>query len=113
MQEAEQLADRIGFINKGEIVDTGKTEKVKMGKFSTYEMLLKVKNIRDKAFLKKHGFVIRGNTLAKMLRMDENIREVVGLLVSKKYEITDIVTRKPTLEDYFVKILAEKRGDAQ
>lgn len=113
MQEAEQLADRIGFINKGEIVDTGKTEKVKMAKFSTYEMLLKVKNIRDRAFLKKHGFVIRGNTLAKMLRIDENISEIVGLLVSKKYEIMDIETRKPTLEDYFIKILAEKRGDAQ
>jgi len=109
MQEAEQLADRIGFINKGEIVDTGKTEKVKMAQFSTYEIMLKVREVKDKAFLAKHGFAVKGNMISKTIKTDENVSEILGLLSKMKYEITDIETKKPTLEDYFVKITGGKR----
>ncbi len=109
MQEAEQLADRIGFINRGEIVDTGKTEKVKMAQFSTYEILLKVREVKDKALLARHGFAARGNIISKTMKTDENVSEILGLLSKMKYEIIDIETKKPTLEDYFVKITGGKK----
>ena len=105
MQEAEQLADRVGFINKGQIVDTGRTDRIKSAQFSTYEIILTLENTKDKAFLKRHGFKIKGNTISKTLKLDENVSEVIGLLTQKKYKIFDVETKKPTLEDYFVKIL--------
>ena len=108
MQEAEELADRIGFISRGSMVDIGKTEKIKSVQFSTYEIILTLEYARDKSFLKKHGFKIRGNVISKNLAMDENISEVIGLLVGRKYKILDIETKRPTLEDYFVKISNNK-----
>lgn len=105
MQEAEELADRIAFINKGQIVDIGKTEKIKSTQFSTYEIVLTLERAKDKAFLKRHGFKIRGNTISKDLMLEENVSEIIGLLTQKKYKILNMETRKPTLEDYFVKIL--------
>jgi ABC-2 type transport system ATP-binding protein len=113
MQEAEQLASRIGFINRGQIVDMGNTEKVKLSQFSHYEIFLRLRHMKDRVFLKARGFRIRGNTISKSIGIDENISEVIGMLVAKRYEIVDIETKKPTLEDYFVKILAKEEGGKQ
>lgn len=111
MQEAEQLADRIAFINKGRIVDVGRTEKIKSNQFSTYEIILTLEHVKDTTFLKRSGFRIKGNRISKTLKLDENVSEIIALLTEKKYKITDVETKKPTLEDYFVKILDDNRVD--
>ncbi len=109
MQEAEELADRIGFISKGQIVDTGRTEKIKSSQFSTYEIIITLDSVKDVQFLKRQGFRISGNKISKALKLDENISEVIGLLSERKYRILDVETKRPTLEDYFVKMLREVR----
>ncbi len=108
MNEVEELADRIAFINKGSVVDVGEVEKVKSRKFESYEVIATLSKVRDTAFLKSRGFKVRGNKISKTLTTDQNISDILSTLEAKKFEIINIETRKPTLEDYFVKIL--KKG---
>lgn len=107
MYEVEELADRIAFINKGSIIDTGTVESVKQKKFDTYEAIITLAKIKDRAFLRRHGFRIKGNTVSKTISMERNISSILALL-EPRYEITDVETKKPTLEDYFIKITREE-----
>lgn len=104
MHEVEELADRILFINKGKIVDIGTPEGLKKKKFSDYELAISLRKIKDAAFLKKHGFSIKGNRISKSVKSD-NVNTILAFLVKNKYEIVDIEIKKPTLEDYFVRML--------
>lgn len=110
MNEVEELADRIAFINKGSIIDMGTVEKVKMRKFTTYDVIITLSKIKDRGFLGRQGFRIKGNKISKSLDIDENISKILSALESKNYDIINIETKKPTLEDYFVKITKEGRG---
>jgi len=107
MNEVEELADRIAFINKGKIVDIGSIKDVKSKKFDTYEVIITLAEIKDRKFLLKNGFKIKGNKISKSISNDKNISEVLSLLESRGLKTTYVETRKPTLDDYFVKILSE------
>jgi ABC-2 type transport system ATP-binding protein len=109
MNEVEELADRIAFINKGRIVDIGSIKDVKGKKFDTYEVIISLAQIRDKPFLLKNGFRIKGNKISKSVSNDRNISEILSLLESRGFRVTYVETRKPTLDDYFVKILSEAK----
>ncbi len=104
MNEVEQLADRIAFINNGSISDIGTIKKVKLKHFSDYDVYIKLKHVKDSSFLKSLGFLISKNVLHKKLKLSENISVILSILVKNGYEITDIETKKPSLEDYFVKV---------
>jgi ABC-2 type transport system ATP-binding protein len=109
MDEVEQLSDRIAFINKGEIIDIGRVQKVKMSKFNEYDVFVKVRKIKNLRLLKTEGFEVKGNRLHKKLSFNQNLSEVLQFLAKNGLDVTDVETRKPTLEDYFVKILGEKK----
>lgn len=108
MHEVEMLADRIAFIRKGEIVDTGTVEKVKLKHFSDYELIVKVRKLSAAAPLRKKGFRIRGNILTKNIRIGDDVSEIISFVKSRGMIVTDIESRKPSLEDYFVKIAGER-----
>jgi ABC-2 type transport system ATP-binding protein len=107
MNEVEELAGRIAFINKGRIVDVGSIRDVKGKKFDTYEVIVTLSEVRDKSFLIKNGFKIKGNKVSKSVSNDRNMSETLSLLESRGLRVTYVETRKPTLDDYFVKILRE------
>ncbi len=107
MHEVEQLADRIAFINKGRIVDIGTIQKLKLSHFSTYDVFIKVKEVKDKKFLNKLGFHVNGTMLYKEMDIDENISELLSKLMRKGFKILDVESKKPTLEDYFVKMTGD------
>ena len=109
MHEIEQLCDRIAFINKGVIVDIGSVDSVKLRKFASYDLTIKVRSVKNREFLRRKGFLINGNILRKELPADENISETLSMLAEKGMEIIEIESRKPTLEDYFVKMLGDKK----
>lgn len=106
MNEVEELADRIAFINKGSIVDIGTIEKVKSRRFEDYEVIITLSEIKDRQFLLSKGFRIRGSTISKFLPANRGISDVLSIL-EKKFDIVNVETKKPTLEDYFIKILEQ------
>jgi ABC-2 type transport system ATP-binding protein len=114
MNEVEELADRIAFINKGKIVDIGSVSEVKGKKFDTYEVIITLSHLKEKKekqFLIRNGFKIAGNKISKSVSNDTNISEVLSLVESCGMGIVFVETRKPTLEDYFVRILKEAEAE--
>ncbi|HLD57160.1 MAG TPA: ABC transporter ATP-binding protein [archaeon] len=105
MNEVEILADRVAFINKGEIIDIGSVEKVKLSKFDTYDVIIQVDKVKEKKDLKDMGFSVSGNKISKKLSSDENLSQLLSDIAKLGYKVQDIETKKPTLEDYFVKIV--------
>ncbi len=110
MGEVEQLSDRVAFMHRGRIVDTGKVEKVKLRRFGTYDILVRVRKVFGRRSLKREGFAVSGQVLRKRLPVGVDVGSVLSLLHRKGFEVVDVETRKPTLEDYFVSML--KEGEA-
>lgn len=107
MNEVEQLADRIAFINKGQIAEMGTIRKLKQGQFSEFVLRIKLKQIRERRTLSDLGFTVRGNTITKKIDYDYDVSRTLAILAKKKVIVVDVETKKPTLEDYFVKILED------
>lgn len=108
MHEVEQLADRVAFIYGGKIVDIGTVERVKRKRFAWYQVEIKVKKIVNKRSLEKKGFTVSGRVLKKQLKTGENISSLLSFLHKKGYSVLEVNTKKPSLEDYFVRILGEE-----
>jgi ABC-2 type transport system ATP-binding protein len=104
MQEVELLAKRVAFINKGKIVDTGDISKVKLKHFNTYDVWIKPKVNVTKALAKKLGFEVKGRCLFRQMKTTEDMSSVLGRLHKEGIDIADIKVKKPSLEDYFIKL---------
>jgi ABC-2 type transport system ATP-binding protein len=108
MTEVEQLSDQIAFIHQGKIVDIGTVEKVKLKHFSTFNAYFKVSEVRNKTLLRKKGFVIKGKMLRKTLQVGESLSKWLAYLDKQKIDVQEVETKRPGLEDYFVKIANKK-----
>ncbi len=108
MQEVEQLSDEVAFIYQGRIVDQGKISAVKLRHFNTYDAIFTVRSVRGKAGLEKSGFTVSRGQLRRTLDQDEDISRWLKLLHQQGMEVTNVEMRKPSLEDYFVKIVRGK-----
>ncbi len=107
MGEVEQLADRIAFINRGRIVDIGTIKDLKSKHFSNYDLKIRVKVVKDKKFLKAGGFTVSGNVLKKKMKTGEDLSRILDKLARRNFVVLDVETKKPSLEDYFVKIIGD------
>lgn len=107
MNEVEQLVDRIAFLDNGKLLDTGTIEKVKLRHFSTYDIFITVRDVKDARILRKAGFTVRGNIIQKKLGGEQDLTNALSLLARKRIKIVSIETKKPTLDDYFVKMLGK------
>jgi len=108
MNEVEQLCDRIGFMNDGMLVDIGSIEKVKMRQFSSYEITIKVRQVLNRGALIRMGFRIDGQKIRRKIDENASLSEILSELARNKIEIVSIETKKPSLEDYFVKMLGNR-----
>ncbi len=70
MSEVEQLCKRIAFIHKGSLMDVGEVEKVKLKKFSGYNVMIELRELKNPDLLRKMGFKIKGNRLFIPLTYD-------------------------------------------
>lgn len=105
MHEVEQLCDRIAFIYQGEIVDTGDVKEVKRKQFETYDVIVTLDKEPSAAFLKARGATAKGTKVKATLHDEEALSVFLAELHKAGYRVKDIGLKKPTLEDYFVKML--------
>ncbi len=118
MHEVEQLADRIAFMHQGKIIDTGTVQKVKMKNVYDYSLIVKAGKIPNKSPLLKNGFKINKNkkrtdakgvyTLSKTLKEEDDLSRAIDFLSKNGVKINDIEVKKPSLEDYFIKLAGGK-----
>ena len=113
MHEVEQLCNRIAFMSEGEIIETGSVDKVKLKNFSSYEAIIKVEEVKSVQLLKRNGFRVSGKVLKKTLSAEDSISKSLAFLHTQGVKVLDIETKKPTLEDYFVKIASSQKKKAR
>ena len=124
MEEADQMCDRVAFINKGRIVAVdapdrlknmiGKNEVLKIVVSSLEDSVLSA--IGSLSFLEDYGVADAGEDGGKVVRMymkdvDAHVQEIVGFFSKAGCRILSLSVEKPTLEDVFIKLTGEALGD--
>lgn len=113
IEEAEQLADRVGIINSGEIILV-KEKNSLMSEFSKKTTFIRLnKQLQDHSFVKKNkniSVVENGMTL-KLMGINSKSNELqllVNLLSQKGIGFTEINTVDNSLEDIFLDLVKAK-----
>ena len=108
LSEAENMCDRIGIINKGNLIALDTTEnmlnkiKTKIVKFSVSKKVKLVDNAKSQIK------IIKNNEKELIVSYEKNIiniQEIIDLVKSQKIDIFDVQSRDPDLEDVFVKLI--------
>ena len=113
IEEAEQLADRVGIINSGEIILV-KEKNSLMSEFSKKTTFIRLnKQLEDHSFVKKNkniSVVENGMTLKLIgINSDSNeLQVLVNLLSQKGIGFTEINTVDNSLEDIFLDLVKAK-----
>jgi ABC-2 type transport system ATP-binding protein len=113
IEEAEEIADRVGVINQGEIIIVEQKKELikKMGhKVLSVELQEEVKDIPDS--LKKYNLIIGSNkmSLAYTYNLKEKQTGITNLLQDIKdsgLKLKDLKTEQSNLEKIFVTLVKE------
>jgi len=108
MHEVEQLCSRIAFICQGKIIDLGTVQEVKLKHFVTYDVFITLAAVMDKRFLEKLGLRVHGNKCKITLKEEQDLSELLAKLHEQGYRVRDLKIKRPTLEDYFIKVTGEQ-----
>jgi ABC-2 type transport system ATP-binding protein len=114
IEEAEEMADRVGVINKGALVLVESKEAL-MKKFGSRQLTLHLKRpmARIPAELETWGLELKDGG-RELVLTDEGSRamDIPALLLRMgdlKIDIKDLQTHQSSLEDIFVKLVSERR----
>ena len=113
IEEAEQLADRVGIINSGEIILV-KEKNTLMSEFSKKTTFIKLnEQLKDHSFMKKNKkiSVIENGMTLKLIGINSASNELQGLvnlLSQKGIGFTEINTVDNSLEDIFLDLVKAK-----
>ena len=114
MGEVEQLCGRIAFLYKGRMLDMGDIDRVKSLHFSSYTVRVKLRKAGglDVAALEARGFTVepKEGIVTKQLSEEGELAGIIEGLLHGGYDVLDIRTVRPNLEDYFLKMV-EGRGE--
>lgn len=105
MHEVEQLCNRIGFIYNGKIIDIGKVAEVKLKKFASYDIILTLDKKPNAKYVKEHKLDVKGNRVRATLTGEDALSNLIAETHNQGYKIKDVVMKRPTLDDYFIKIM--------
>ena len=113
IEEAEQLADRVGIINSGEIILV-KEKNSLMNEFSKKTTFIRLnKQLQDHSFVKKNKniSVVENGMALKLIGINSESNELqvlVNLLSQKGIGFTEINTVDNSLEDIFLDLVKAK-----
>ena len=113
IEEAEQLADRVGIINSGEIILV-KEKTTLMKEFSKKTTFIRLnKQLKDHSFMKKNKkiSVVENGMALKIVGINSasnELQALVNLLSQKGISFTEINTVDNSLEDIFLDLVKAK-----
>ena len=113
IEEAEQLADRVGIINSGEIILV-KEKTTLMKEFSKKTTFIRLnKQLKDHSFMKENKkiSVVENGMALKLVGINSasnELQALVNLLSQKGISFTEINTVDNSLEDIFLDLVKAK-----
>ena len=118
VDEVESLCDRVGFLYKGRILSEGTPEELTATVGGVKRIVATLRNpvgyepIRDVSGVQQ--VTTEGRDLVIHCEDQPNIvADVVAGIVAAGGDITDLLVRRPNLEDVFVKLTGEALADAR
>lgn len=127
LEEAEELADRIGILDKGKIIAQGTADELKAHTHrEAVEFWFKDQESMEKAKLLvkgNHAYKIQESHLADVLGKEKQYRfrvitegevdaltEIFHIFYENRISICQVVQKKPDLEDVFLEIIGKENG---
>ena len=114
IEEAEEMADRIGIINKGEIIVT-EDKKELMKKLGRKQLIMDLKEplVAIPSELSNRGLSLNEEKTQLVytydsVKEDNGIADLLAVLASKGVSFRDIHTDISSLEDIFIKLVKNK-----
>ena len=108
LEEAEKMCDRIGILNKGNLVALDSTVNL-LGRIQTKKVTFKVNKkveINDKALKSLKILYNRENEICLSYEKSKtNIQKIIDFIKKKNVEINDISTDDGDLEDVFLRLI--------
>ena len=108
LEEAEKMCDRIGILNKGNLVALDSTVNL-LERIQTKKVTFKVNKkveINDKALKSLKILYNRENEICMSYEKSKtNIQEIIDFIKKKNIEINDISTDDGDLEDVFLRLI--------
>ena len=105
LEEAEKICDRIGILNKGELVALDTTSNL-LNRIQTKRVIFKInKKIEIKDEILKSLKIINNKDNELCVSYEKNkikIEEIINFIKTKNIEINDVVTYDADLEDVFL-----------
>ena len=105
LEEAEKMCDRIGILNKGELVALDTTNNL-LNRIQTKKVIFKInKKIEIKDEILKSLKIINNKDNELCVSYEKNkikIEEIINFIKIKNIEINDVVTYDADLEDVFL-----------
>ncbi len=116
LEEAEQLADHIAILDKGEIVAQGSAEELKkILPHSHIELTFYSLDEVRKAKKLLHGFETAADdrSLSLSVTTDGSVKDITKVLslLENAVTVTEFALRQPTLEDVFLSIVTQKNEE--
>jgi len=107
LEEAEKMCDRIGILNKGNLVALDSTKNL-LNRIQTKKVIFKTnKKIEIKDEILKSLKIIHNKDYELCVSYEKNkikIEEIINLIKTKNVEINDVVTYDADLEDVFLQL---------
>lgn len=107
LSEIEKIADDIGFIEKGKVMEESSMEDIrnKCGKYTSYI----VSNVNDSARLLEENYgnpnyIVTDSKEIRILGLDDETNKINRLLINNNIDVFQINTQNESLEDYFKKL---------
>lgn len=109
IEEAEEMADRVGVINHGKLLIIEEKKKL-MKKFGKKELIISLMSKLEFVCVELKKFNLKLSKNKKELVLgeqfnDEIILKILSILKRKKIKYVDLNIRKNSLEDIFVKLI--------
>ena len=112
MEEAETLADRVGFLDAGMLVETGRpTTLIERFGGSTH---LRIEMNESPSLLSERGYSVEATTDGVLVRgvAPTDIGGVVGILEAEGVEYGSLTWTQPDLEDAYLRLTDEATTEA-
>lgn len=115
LEEAEELADRVAIMNQGDLVAMGAPEELidKVG--GTSSLILEGIDTDLAGPIQALGFraKVKEGRIEIDLKSGETVKDVLSTLSLQKMEFRDLRTRRPTLEEAFLKLVGARLEDGE
>lgn len=114
MEEADLLSDRIGIIDKGNIVAVGTSEEMKAKFLKMRSMIVSAENITAgtiEELKRKYTKVDKANGGLRISHKDLDFKSIIDDLQLQGITISSAALEQPTLEDVFIQITGKSLRD--